>query len=873
MLKRRMMFLAAMFGLLGLVACSLNPFRNSGDDQPVYVNAPFISGFSPEEIQRIVGMVSSGPGNLNLPIQVPATDTYRFEFKNELGATRLAVVFSYAQALEFPTYGLESTARVLLLDAKARTVNFAFDRAGYAKGIATASVVPVVQAMVPYFSDIEFLLRSNVNIGSVPAVISVVGEVAAGLPAPVPMTAATDFPATASIKLDLRPDFSALGPSTLLKLVFDDELRGFYLKVFGQGLSNSSLFSGNVKGYSSPSAVIRGNGPRGEVLKSSGRYEKSAGFASAAISMSLLFEPVSKTAGNDPFRIELGSDGTTLLTYSNGFKVTPVFSAEVDEVWFQFRTYDEEACSEISGDCSGSIRKRATVVFTIPSLADQILTELSGDLLRVGETLQNFRFPKGVGVKLPAVATYSVATLTAWVPGLTPPAALDQALIRKRFLEVVGPRYSALEQVEINNGAKPSDVPANPVIAFPDLAPVYSRGGTVKVLPLTGPGILSISSVQPASCLAGKMVPVAVTGWGFASGSTLQISKEGSNPIRAAGTVPDVRHLSATLDLTSADPGSWTLAIVSPGGRIATWTAPFVVMPMTTPPKVTSISPGLTIPDVILKNATINGFDFVPPVTVWLQCYGTAQSPASATIRFGTEVVVAPSGNSITATFDLNGVATGGWDLLVRNPNGKVGFATGALRILDLSPVCSFIIPAVATPGMVLSDAVVVGKWFDRRATVSLTRTGEPSIPGTGVTVASDGMSLKVGFDLTSCATGPWNLVVRNPSGEVGSISNALNVKFPAPYVTGSFPTSGPNTGVLTGLKVYGYNFRPGLKLLFFNAEDRLATDIVVAADGKSLTCSIDLTGLFPVHCMLILENPDGQQSPSAPQFTITGGN
>ncbi|MFA7199085.1 MAG: hypothetical protein WC093_07315, partial [Methanoculleus sp.] len=89
------------------------------------------------------------------------------------------------------------------------------------------------------------------------------------------------------------------------------------------------------------------------------------------------------------------------------------------------------------------------------------------------------------------------------------------------------------------------------------------------------------------------------------------------------------------------------------------------------------------------------------------------------------------------------------------NPNA--GYTDGAVQVTDLS-----------------------GTGFQNGATVRLTRTGQPDIVATGVSVISSS-KIACTFDLAGRATGVYNVVVTNPDGQSGVLPQGFTVKNPVP--------------------------------------------------------------------------------------------
>jgi hypothetical protein len=69
-------------------------------------------------------------------------------------------------------------------------------------------------------------------------------------------------------------------------------------------------------------------------------------------------------------------------------------------------------------------------------------------------------------------------------------------------------------------------------------------------------------------------------------------------------------------------------------------------------------------------------------------------------------------------------------------------------------------------------------------ATAKLTRSGQPDIPGTGVTVAADSLTLTATFDIGGKLKGAWNVVVTNPDLQTATLPNGFTIgTFEAPQL------------------------------------------------------------------------------------------
>jgi hypothetical protein len=71
----------------------------------------------------------------------------------------------------------------------------------------------------------------------------------------------------------------------------------------------------------------------------------------------------------------------------------------------------------------------------------------------------------------------------------------------------------------------------------------------------------------------------------------------------------------------------------------------------------------------------------------------------------------------------------------------------------------------------------VLGQSLANGATVKLTRSGQPDIPGTNVTAAAGCLGLSATFDLAGKAVGAWNVVVTNPDLQTATLTNGFTIE------------------------------------------------------------------------------------------------
>lgn len=71
------------------------------------------------------------------------------------------------------------------------------------------------------------------------------------------------------------------------------------------------------------------------------------------------------------------------------------------------------------------------------------------------------------------------------------------------------------------------------------------------------------------------------------------------------------------------------------------------------------------------------------------------------------------------------------------------------------------------------------GSYFQPGATVKLTKTSQPDIPGTPASVVNSS-TITCTFDLTGVVTGTWNVVVTNPDDKSGTLTEGFTIRAPS---------------------------------------------------------------------------------------------
>jgi hypothetical protein len=405
-------------------------------------------------------------------------------------------------------------------------------------------------------------------------------------------------------------------------------------------------------------------------------------------------------------------------------------------------------------------------------------------------------------------------------------------------------------------------------------------------------GALNIASPGVSS----KMITIAVTSTNLQTGATLAISPatgitQTSFVVNSATSATLVLDIAASAPLTAR-----TLTITNPDFGVSTGTA--TITP-TRAPVLSSISPnasGRSVSADTTFTMTLAG-NFVRPTMTGTSCpTGTPTAPRcfyrSPAVSFlmpdGTPDTTVTGG---TVTYNTTDFLSGTVSVTV-----KANAAPGPRRVLltdeNFSTVecftasggACFTVDTLSVSSVVttlppnnsfdtndhISNLTVAGAGFVSGATVTMTYSGQPDIPGTSVVVAGPGGSLAANFDLREVApysaTGNrWSVRVTNPSGDTGLCRNCFGVAGGAPRLTSVSPATVRSGQKLVVITVTGAEFARGAVLTTSGTCAPSCAEKVVASRLISRTqyeFTLDTTGASVGPRNLTITNVDGLASP-----------
>jgi VCBS repeat-containing protein len=277
-------------------------------------------------------------------------------------------------------------------------------------------------------------------------------------------------------------------------------------------------------------------------------------------------------------------------------------------------------------------------------------------------------------------------------------------------------------------------------------------------------------------------------------------------------------------------------------------------------PAVTDITPNTHENTGRLTVTNLAGTGFRAGATVQLQKSG---QPSITAMN-----VVVVSGTQITCDFNFMSNAVGAWNVVVINVDAQSGTLANGVTLTAAPPTIAYITPnsGVNTGSVAITD--LAGSGFVS-PTVELRRTGETSIPMTGVTLFGT-TKITGSFDLTGATTGAWDVVVTNSDLQSATLASGFTIGAnPAPAPTGISPTTVQKPGTKT-ITVNGSNFDAvlaGVTLTKSGQSDRALS--MTSRTATQLKGTVDIGAMAVGLWNVVVTNGDGQSATLANALSV----
>ena len=343
----------------------------------------------------------------------------------------------------------------------------------------------------------------------------------------------------------------------------------------------------------------------------------------------------------------------------------------------------------------------------------------------------------------------------------------------------------------------------------------------------------TFTSISPSIGLATGGTVVTITGTNLIGATAVTFGS-------TAATGVSVVNVTTIIATTPPNTAGVVNVVITTSNGTATGTGAYTYG--ANPPSVTSIIPNTGVSGATVSVTNLAGTNFVPGTTPVVLLEKAGESDIIAT---NVNVV---SSTKITCKFTLpapTDTSIGNWNVVVVNADTQSGSLSNGFTILKPAPApapsVTSISPNTGTAGNSVAVTLagtnfVVGS--STSTAVWLAKSGSGNITATNVNVVS---STQITCTLplsapSSTSAGQWDVVVRNPDYQTGTLGNAFTVvNPPIPTVTGILPVTGPIAGGTT-VTITGTNLTGATAVAFGTA----------AASSYTVTSATSITATSP---------------------------
>ena len=261
-------------------------------------------------------------------------------------------------------------------------------------------------------------------------------------------------------------------------------------------------------------------------------------------------------------------------------------------------------------------------------------------------------------------------------------------------------------------------------------------------------------------------------------------------------------------------------------------------------PTVTDITPNTSENTGRLSVTNLAGTGFRTGVTVQLKKAGQPSITA-------TNVVVVETGTKITCDFNFTSNATGQWDVVVTNDDGKSATLPEAVTLTPAPPAIASITPHSGVNNGNVAITNLIGSGFNNPAVIL--RHGLEEIAMDNMQLFGPTM-ITGSFDLTGKTAGAWDVVVTNTDSQYATLEGGFTVGAePAPAPTSISPVTVKKSGTKT-ITINGTNFADDATVMLRKGGETHALTMSPRTATK-LIGTIDISGLQAAQWDVVVTN------------------
>ena len=416
---------------------------------------------------------------------------------------------------------------------------------------------------------------------------------------------------------------------------------------------------------------------------------------------------------------------------------------------------------------------------------------------------------------------------------------------------------SAINDVKLIYLGKPTSVV---------LASAYFPGSSGNITPA-----LSVISITPNSGYNTSSVPVTdLIGTGFQEGATVMLNRTLLPDIPATSvTIASSTKISCIFNLSGVATVTYNVIVTNTNGESKMLVNGFTVYPPLPAPTVTSIAPTSGDRGWLVTITNLAGTGFQPGAVVKL-----VNISAGPDI-IATNVVINPTGTSLTGIFDLTLAPAAKRNVTVTNPDGRTGTRINGVTVNSWSPTISKSTPSTGAQAATITITDLTGHYFQPGAIVVYSRDAT-SIPLTGVNVINNASITGTLVIPSNAPTGSYSVTVTNTDEKTGTRADTFTVTSNAPILSNRAPTTG-DRGWPLGFTINGSRFQPGAMVTMTSGlKSSPVTDVNVISTTQ-ITCTLNLLEAYvPTDATtgystwnITVTNPDGKTATGTGWFSV----
>ncbi len=366
--------------------------------------------------------------------------------------------------------------------------------------------------------------------------------------------------------------------------------------------------------------------------------------------------------------------------------------------------------------------------------------------------------------------------------------------------------------------------PGTVTVSVIDPGKLLSNGLPLSIVAASSP---VLSSVAPTSAPSGAPVNLTFTGQNFVASTEIHVVGGSVANTALSATIQGTTGATASWDLTSVAPGTYSFTAVNPGAaNPISNSLPFQVT--STTPVLTSITP---------NQGPSNGSPALDVVGSGFDASSVVQFGASGQTPTALPTTLV-SATGLYASLSLAGVAPGSYQVTVQNA-GPLTSQPQPFTVVSTTPTIDQVTPDSAPAGST-TPLNVLGQGFDPSSVVHFQNSsGGGDTPLTTTYVGAGSLSVAT-LSLLTVAAGSYQLVVVN-SGPLTSAAFPFTVETNTPVLSGVSPTSLTQSTAPTTITLSGLNFETGAtaQLIPLTTGTSATWQLTVASGGTSATTSV----------------------------------